>query len=502
MGGNSTLLREIQYRLNGVQDRGDLVNHYESPSSVDETLALLAAHRSRARLIAGGTDLVLEMRRGSRPEVEVLVDISRLGGLDRIEQDSEGTIHLGPLVTHGDVVASGLLWERALPLAQASLEVGAPPLQARSTVVGNLVTASPANDTISALTALDAWLTIRSRERGERRVGLDRFFTGNRRTVLSPDEMVTGIGFPALTDSQSGLFLKLGQRMAQAISVVHIAMVIERDPDGVVTMARIALGKVAPVIVRASEAEGVLAGRKLDEETISAAATVSATGLDPQSGVRGTGEYRRRMTEVMVRRGLAALASGDERRNVPSRPVHFGSSVPPTLGESHSHRPGDPIEATVNGMPVITSSGSDLTLLDWLRDVAGPASGSPLTGTKEGCAEGECGSCMVLLDSEAALSCLTPAYRAHRAEVVTVEGLANGRLTPVQEAFCRTGAVQCGYCIPGFLVSATKLLDGIPVPTTEEITTALAGNLCRCTGYYPMIEAVALAGAEQAGARR
>ena len=497
---NSTLLSEIQYRLNGVQYRADLTNHYESPSTVDETLELLASYRERARLIAGGTDLVLEMRRGSRPEVEILVDISRVGGLDRIERDTEGIVHLGPLVTHADVAASELLWDRALPLAQASFEVGAPPLQARSTVVGNLVTASPANDTISALTALDAWLTIRSQERGEHRVALGDFFTGNRRTALACDEMVTGISFPALTDAQSGLFLKLGQRMAQAISVVHVAMVIERDSEAVTTLARIALGKVAPTIVRAPEAERLLVGRKLDEEAISAAAAASAAGLTPQSGVRGTGAYRRRMTEVMVRRGLTALANGDERQRVPARPIHFGSSNRATLTESHSHRSGYLIKSTVNGKPVSVSSGADLTLLDWLRDVAGPALGSPLTGTKEGCAEGECGACLVYLDSEAALSCLTPALRAHRANIVTVEGLANGRLTPVQVAFCRTGAVQCGYCIPGFLMSATKLLEEIPTPTTEEIVTALAGNLCRCTGYYPIIEAVAQTGAETAGA--
>ncbi|MCE2525989.1 MAG: FAD binding domain-containing protein [Actinomycetia bacterium] len=495
-------MSEIRYRLNEVQYRGDLVSSSESPSTVDQALALLASYRQRARLIAGGTDLVLEIRRGSRPDVQVLIDITRIGGLDRIELDAGGIVHLGPLVTHADVTASQLLWDRALPLAQASFEVGAPPLQARSTVVGNLVTASPANDTISALTALDAWLTIRSQERGERRVALGEFFTGNRKTVLSSDEMVTGLSFPALTDAQSGLFLKLGQRMAQAISVVHVAMVIERDIEDLVTMARIALGKVAPTIVRASEAEQVVVGRNLDEEVISAVAAASAAGLNPQSGVRGTGGYRRRMTEVMVRRGLTALANGDERQKAPPRPIHFGSSHQATLAESHSHRPGDPIESTVNGKPVITSTGSDLTLLDWLRDAAGPASGTPLTGTKEGCAEGECGACLVFLDSEAALSCLTPAFRAHRAEVVTVEGLANGRLTPVQAAFCQTGAVQCGYCIPGFLMSATKLLDEIPLPTSEEIVTALAGNLCRCTGYYPIIEAVAKASGEVAGDRQ
>ena len=482
--------------MHEVQHRADLTDCYESPSTVEEALALLARHRNRARLIAGGTDLVLEMRRGVRSGVKMLVDITRVGGLDRIEQDSEGVIHLGPLVTHGDVVSSELLWEKALPLAQASLEVGAPPLQSRSTVVGNLVTASPANDAISALTALDAWLTIRS-ERGERRVALADFYPGIRRTVLAADEMVTGVSFRGLTAAQSGVFVKLGLRMAQAISVVHMALVIERDGDGVTTRACIALGSVAPVIVRAPGAEATLLGRKLDQETIAAAAQAAAAGIDPIDDLRGTADYRRRMTEVMVRRALTVLAHSCERRTVPSRPIHFGSSRRAVLAESHSHRGKDPIEATVNGELIFTRSGGDLVLLDWLRDVAGPAAGKSLTGTKEGCAEGECGACLVFLDSEAALSCLTPAYRAHRAEIVTVEGLADGRPNPIQVAFCQTAAVQCGFCTPGFVMSATKLLEKIADPTTGEIRAALAGNLCRCTGYYPIIEAFFAADAQE-----
>ena len=118
--------------MHEVQHRADLTGRYESPSTVEETLALLAAGGARSRLIAGGTDLVLEIRRGARSEVETLVDISRVGGLDRVEQDADGVILLGPLVTHADVVGSELLWEQALPLAQASLEVGAPPLFGKS----------------------------------------------------------------------------------------------------------------------------------------------------------------------------------------------------------------------------------------------------------------------------------------------------------------------------------------------------------------------------------
>lgn len=285
----------------------------------------------------------------------------------------------------------------------------------------------------------------------------------------------------------------MGLRMAQAISVVHVALVIGRDAAGLVDLARVALGSVAPVIVRSPGAEDALLGRQLNEQTIDAAARAAAAGIEPIDDLRGTAEYRRWTTQVMVRRALAALLNGEERQAVPSRVVQFGASRQPTLAEAHSHREADPIEAVINGRRVVTRGGGDLTLLDWLRDVAGPTVGCSLTGTKEGCAEGECGACLVFLDSEAALSCLTPAPRAHGAEIVTVEGLSNGGLSPVQAAFCRTGAVQCGYCTPGFLMSATKLIEEIPDPTVEEIRTALSGNLCRCTGYYPIVEAVALA---------
>ena len=467
---------------------------YYNVTSAGEALSLLAEHGPRARVIAGGTDILLEMERGQRPGVEVLVDISRVPGLDEIRLYGD-TISLGPLVLHNQVVASELMVERALPLAQACWEVGAPQIRNRATVAGNLITASPANDTITPLMALGASVTLASLE-GERSVALAEFYTGVRKQVMRPDELLTEITFPALAASERGIFLKLGLRRAQAISVVNAAVIV-RVEGGVVSEARIALGSVAPTIIRTATAEASLIGRPLSPEAIREAARLAAATPSPIDDVRATAGYRSEMVRVLVARALRALMDGREAEQYPQDPAllwgEAAGHVTNPLDAAVAHHADEPLEMTINGERRTFTTGQDKTLLRFLREEAG------LPGTKEGCAEGECGACTVFLDGAAVMSCLVPAPRAHGADVVTIEGLGvDGDLHPLQTAFVRNAAVQCGYCTPGFVMAGAKLLEEHPQPDDDQIAQSISGNLCRCTGYYSIVQAFKEAG-ETAG---
>lgn len=460
---------------------------YYTPHTLNEALQLLSDHRERARLIAGGTDLIVEIDHGIRSP-EIIIDISRIADLDQITQDDQKNIHLGPLVTHNQVVGSTLCLDRAFPLAKACWEIGAPQIRNRGTVAGNLVTASPANDTITPLWALGASVTLQS-ARGSRTLGFDDFFLGVRQTAIEPDEMIIDISFPALAAHQVATFLKLGLRRAQAISIVNVAIVLSMFGD-TITEARITLGSVAPTIVRAPEAERYLSGKVLTGDVVAHAGKLAAQTITPISDVRGSAEYRRYMTEVLTKHALEALAQGTERDTVPPRPVmlwgtsngHFPTSDHLT---THSINRGEAIVTTINGQKHTIHGANHKTLLRMLRENAN------LTGTKEGCAEGECGACTVILDGIAVMSCMVPAPRAHGSEIITIEGLANGDiLHPVQQAFVDEGAVQCGYCTPGFIMSGAALLDECQNPTRDELKQSITGNLCRCTGYYKILKAL------------
>jgi carbon-monoxide dehydrogenase medium subunit len=459
--------------------------HYLRPATLAEALDLLAAHGARARVIAGGTDVLVELARGIRP-TETLIDITGIRALKYV-RDAGDYLALGALATHNDVIAAPACVARALPLAQACVEVGAPQIRTRATVAGNLITASPANDTITPLVALGASVVLASAA-GERVVPLDAFYHGVRRTALAPGELLREVRVPALAASQRGIFLKLGLRQAQAIAVINVALVLTLEGE-VVRGARIALGSVAPTIVRAGQAEAYLAGRTLDAATCAEAGRRAAADATPIDDVRSTAGYRTATVAALVRQGLERLAAGAQAADWLDAPVLLETSadaapataVPPFNGAIHT---------TINGRErTLPAAASGKTLLNALREDAG------LTGTKEGCAEGECGACTVWLDGQAVMACLVPAPQAHGARVTTIEGLAashapEAALHPLQAAFIACGAVQCGYCIPGMLMAGAKLLAEHPQPDLARAQVALSGNICRCTGYRKILDAV------------
>ena len=143
------------------------------------------------------------------------------------------------------------------------------------------------------------------------------------------------------------------------------------------------------------------------------------------------------------------------------------------------------INLTVNGVRHEFEVEPKMKLVDLLRNQLG------LTGTKEGCGKGECGACSILLDGELVSSCLIMAFQADGKEILTIEGLgSSGNLHPIQQAFIDNGAVQCGYCTPGMILAAKALLDRNPEPNEEEINRGISGNLCRCTGYQKIVDAI------------
>lgn len=460
-------------------------NKYFNVTSIESALELLNQYKERARLVAGATDLIIEFEKGMRKNVDALIDISRINNLNNITLDEDQTIHLGPLVTHNDCAASKLIQERAFPLAQAAWEVGSPQIRNRGTIAGNLVTASPANDTITPLIALGAKLLLRSHN-SKRIVALEDFYKGVRQTVLDPSEMVVDIFFPALTKSHKSAFIKFALRRAQAISLVNVAIICEID-EMKVKQSRISLGAVSPTIIRAIEAEDYLVGKQLEEDIINQAAKITQTYARPISDVRGSSSYRKTMVKVITKRALSSIAGKYKLNELPPEPVLLDNhSKAAVLEQSSNHAfDQDTIRTTINGKEFEFSHCHDKSLLDLLREDA------KLIGTKEGCAEGECGACTVFLDGKAVMSCLVPAARAHQAAIVTIEGIANNGIKhSVQDLFIQEGAVQCGYCTPGFVMSAVKLLEEKITPSQFEIKQAISGNLCRCTGYYKIISAI------------
>ncbi len=270
----------------------------QSPTTLAEAYAALSRRDRPITILAGGTDLMVLMNAHMLDAAEFL-DIWRVDELRGIDDDGDA-LRIGALTTYTQLIKSELIRKDVPSLVDASRTIGAIQIQNRGTIGGNIVNASPAGDSLPVLAAYDAEVEVGS-ARGTRRVPFNQFYTGYRRTVLEPDELVVAVRIPKLKEGERDFFWKVGTRRAQAISKTVMAAKA-RIIDGRIGSISIGVGSVAPTVIRVPETERLLSGAKLTPETIEAARRAIAQEIAPITDLRSTEHYRRTVTgNVLVK---------------------------------------------------------------------------------------------------------------------------------------------------------------------------------------------------------
>lgn len=489
---------------------------YIRPASVADAVAALARAGEEGKVLAGGQSLapVLAMRLG-RPAV--LVDINAVTGLGELVV-AEDTLYVGATVRQRQ--AEQHQASAAVPLLAMALPwIGHREVRGRGTVCGSLAHADPAAELPAVAVCLNATLDVAG-PRGRRTVTAREFFTGPMSTVLAPDELLLSARFPVAGPGEGFGFAEVGRRHGD-FALTGVAVRVRLSQSGEVRDATLAafgvsgrpvVRDVTPVLtsLTSSADSPAVAPADLVRALTPAMSALAGELVDTAGDMHASNAYRRRLFTVLAAREVAAAyarAAGQDpagattgaRPSSGIAPTRPGPVPPPAPAAPPSPPAAAPPPATltsadgratthltVNGTPVTLSLPPRVTLADALRDHLG------LTGTHLGCEHGICGMCTVLVDGHAARSCLLFACQLEGAEVLTIEGLGRpGELHPLQQAFGRHHALQCGFCTPGFLLSAYDLVTHKPRVTREELAAELSGVLCRCTGYRNILSAVA-----------
>jgi len=278
---------------------------YVAAKDVRHALAALAEHGGKAKVLAGGTDLLVELKHAVH-DPQMVVDVSRLRELRGITVRDDG-LHIGALTTHGDIMASPVTRDMFPALVDAAHSIGAVQTRNLGTLGGNLITCVPSMDSGPTLMALDASVTVADAS-GERRMPLAELFVGPRKTSLKPGDLLVDIVIPKENLNKPAGFEKFGLRKGQALALVNAAAAFFVD-KGNFKAPRISLGAVAPVVIRAPKAEAFLDGRKISAEAMAEAGRIAATEAKPISDFRASADYRRDLIAVLVRRALASAHS-------------------------------------------------------------------------------------------------------------------------------------------------------------------------------------------------
>ena len=280
---------------------------YREAGSVEEAVAMLGQYGAEASLLAGGTDLFVEMREDLR-HPRILINLKTAQGLDHLSYDDDRGLRIGSLVTTRALETSQVVKQHYPGLWQSVRELGSIQVRNRATLAGNVCRASPSADTLPPLIADRATIKIVGPS-GEREIPLEDFFTGPGETVRSVDEVVTEINLPPPPPGSGKAYIKHGRRKAMELATVGVAAALVLE-NGLCRDICIALGAVAPTPIRARRAEAVLNGQAIDDHLIGEAAEQATRESKPISNVRSSADYRRKMVRVLTRRAIG-LALGD-----------------------------------------------------------------------------------------------------------------------------------------------------------------------------------------------
>ena len=448
---------------------------YHRPQSVAEVNALLSQFGDEARVLAGGHSLIPMMKlRMATPEH--LVDLGAIAELKGIKRDAQ-MLTIGALTTQAELIGSDVIASSAPIIREASLLIADPQVRYMGTLGGNVANGDPGNDMPAIMMVLNATYRLAG-SGGARRVAARDFYLGAYATALQTGEILHSIEIPIPAVGHGYAYEKLKRKIGDYATAA--AAVMMTASSGKIATSAIALTNLADVPIYCHEASQAVVSSALDSATLVKAARFAANLMSPS-------EVFSRARRVPRKRGRCHAH--------PRTSTSVCSSQSLSLETGTTPMPKHHLRLRVNGRDVEGLVEPRTLLIHFIRDHLG------LTGSHIGCDTSHCGACTVDLNGKSVKSCTMLAVQAEGADVTTIEGMAaaDGTLHALQEGFRMMHGLQCGFCTPGMIMRAHRLLKENPNPTEEQIRFGISGNLCRCTGYQNIVKAIQYAAAKLGG---
>ena len=482
--------------------------------SVDDAVRLLLEY-PQAQIIAGGSDVLVQMREGKRAGAE-LVSIYGLDELRGVVMEEDGTIRIGSLTSFSHITKDPIIQKYINVLGEAVDMVGGPQIRNIGTIGGNTCNGVTSADSASTLFAWDAVIELAGPD-GIRRIPIKDFYIKAGKVDLRPGEIQTAILIPREAyEGYEGYYIKYAMRNAMDIATLGCSVNVKLSEDKkTFTDVRIAYGVAGPVPMRAVHAEAAGRGLEVTDENIEKIGDTVLEDVTPRDSWRASKAFREHISKLLCKRSLreavrraggviseesqAAMAPNTsdnenagtgEKKEAPASisgvSEDSGTVRHTIMTDAESGKQYKLVRCRINGVERETMVDVRASLTDMLRN------DYSLTSVKKGCEVGECGACNVIIDGECYNSCIYLAVWADGKEIRTLEGLMgpDGQLSDIQQAFIDEAAVQCGFCTPGVIMSAVEILESGKEYIRDELRKQLSGHLCRCTGYENILNAV------------